>query len=85
MTREERIDFLQQAISKTNDAYNAVKLVDVEGPYTTATFHIKKALEMLTRDKANCEREILMAKARKLQHERLCKELNIKPFDEEDE
>lgn len=81
MTIEERIDLLQQAISKTREAYDAVSLVDVEGPYTTATYHLGKALEMLTSDEANCKSAILKAKAQKLQHERLCKELNIKPFD----
>ena len=85
MTIEERIDFLEQAISKTREAYEAVNVVDVESPYTTATYHLQKALEMLIRDKADCKSAILRAKARKLQHERLCKELKIKPFDEEDE
>ena len=81
MTIAERINFLQAAISKTQEAYDAVSLVDVEGPYTTATYHIKKALEMLISDEANCKEAVSRANARKLQHERLCKELNIRPFD----
>ena len=85
MTIEERIDFLQQAIDKTREAYEAVEIVDVQDAYSCATYHIKRALEMLSESKAECKREIFMAKVRKLQHERLCKELGIEPFDEEDE
>ena len=90
MNKYEPSEFLKQAINKTQEAYEALKILEEHdesavfyGEYFSATEFVQKALNVLNKTIEERQEAVRKAQIEEIQSRRLCEKLGI-PYPERD-